>query len=653
MIDDLPAELTAHDDRDVWGMSPESIALAVNAQVTGTTAASAALDRYYDLAVLVTNYDPGREVFRDSLETIVEAWFDESTMRAAAHISADSVAAFVAGAAYFDTPSGIANVLVQGQEALDQRTDSEPLVLSRPDYLGYVESETERALLRSLRVATPVVDGFQLNDDLLETLAYGFGQSRSAAAHAIVDHVLTTHGVADTTELVPEILEACGVTPPETTPDAPAGALSVLIRNNALTGLVDTLFGADFETVLVELATETTRRREQLQRALVLGTPREESPTAVSWPIAAGPATVCALSSQQDVPVAAGWITTQEEMTELTVHDELRSAGLEVAYDDGLFEFDAGYELPTDPPQSVVDDYNAWVSARLETLQARGEALASVRNDATDHWARQRQRLLTAALTKFEEFTVSPTRFIYTIFDPEYHADAYTIERYVGDSQELEAEVDKIQQWRQSRPDDAESFAEMIPEVINYPLEGDDVEPIVRIMCPWTNFAVQDYVSQFSRLFDNDVTVQLLFRLPSRNKWVNMRNNLLSRLGDTAGNLEIRSYTRYKTYHDHPELSEIKDDENRQLSEMGVHAKLFVAGASDDGNLLVGSANLMENSFYYNPEAGIQTRNPHIIDTAIDYFDLIWEVSAPDRIPDEAFTGEMEYSFHPAVYRPQ
>jgi hypothetical protein len=42
-----------------------------------------------------------------------------------------------------------------------------------------------------------------------------------------------------------------------------------------------------------------------------------------------------------------------------------------------------------------------------------------------------------------------------------------------------------------------------------------------------------------------------------------------------------------------------------------------------------------------------------VIETAADYFELVWELAAPDRIPEEAYTGDTEYTFFPSVYRPQ
>lgn len=166
------------------------------------------------------------------------------------------------------------------------------------------------------------------------------------------------------------------------------------------------------------------------------------------------------------------------------------------------------------------------------------------------------------------------------------------------------------------------------------------------------NFAIQDYTSTFRHLIEHDVTIRMLFRLPSPRGWNNLKKYLLNRLGETQGNLELRTYTRFKEFHDHPEIEGIKESDENYVGETGIHAKLFIAGGPTDGSLVTGSANLMENSFFYNSEAGLQTQDPNVIETAIEYFDLIWDIVEPDRIDESVFTEKTKFSFYPKVYRP-
>jgi hypothetical protein len=648
----LPEPLTTPTETGVWGIAPESVLLGVLARQRSGVADSQALRRYYDLEVLRTNYDPGWDAYQEGLDHLCAAWFTPVLAHAAQTVPPESVAAFVAGAAYFDTPGGIANLLVQGQEAIKKAEPGEVVTMSQRDVHGYVDDKLERELAQSLRVVTPVAGGYRLNRAVFDPLAAGFSKSRPEAAYATIRRLVSHLGVKHTETIVPSLLDAFDIQAPSSPPTKENSVLSVYVRNSAVEDVVETLFGAHLETVVSELTAEAERERAQLKETLALGTPTDKTSESIGWPLDSSVSGVCAIASQQRIPVAAGWIAERAGQHELGVYDELQQAGIKTTYDDGLIRFDQAYQVPEDTTPAV-EEYNEWVKNELSELQNRLTALrllAAVDGEGND---RQERRLLMTAMSFMESFTISPTRFIYTIFDPEFHADTYSIENYVGEGRELEREVEAIRRWRQNRPHDAKSFVEMIREVINHPLEVDDVDPVVRIMCPWTNFAIQDYVAQLSRLFENGIDVQLLFRLPEPSEWSRLKRNLLSRLGDTDGHLELRSYTRYKEYSNHAELREKRSNDNEYLNETGIHAKLFIAGSPQNGNLIAGSANLMENSLYYNPEAGLQTRNPNVLETAIDYFDLVWELAAPDRIPEHAFTGETEYTFFPSVYRPQ
>jgi len=648
----LPEPLTETTETGVWGVSPESLLLGVLSRQRSGSSDSQALRRYYDLEILRTNYDPGWEPFQEGIDQLCATWFPPAVSHVASTVPPESVSAFVAGAAYYDTPSGIANLLVHGQEAIKTAETGEAVTMSQRDVHGYVDTKTERELAQSLRIITPTPDGYKLNRTVFDPLVEGFAKSRSEAAYETVNQLLLYLGIELSEAVVAPLLETFNIEPPASPPTETNGALSVYVRNKIIQDVVETLFGAELEEVVNDLISQTEREKTQLQETLAFGTAIDETADSVKWPFVPPVSGVCALASQRRVPLAAGWLAEQVDQPELGVYNDLQQAGIETTYEDGLIRFEKAYPVPEDTLPGV-DEYNRWIQNELAVLQDRLTALRILQSGLSEGHERQEHRILTTALSFMESFTISPTRFIYTVFDPEFHADAYSIENYIGDSKELEREVKTIRRWRQERPNDAESFAKMIPEVINHPLEVDNVDPIVRIMCPWTNFAIQDYVSQLSRLFDNEIEVRLLFRLPQRGDWAKLKRNLLSRLGDTGGHLELRSYTRYKEYHNHAQLREIRKDDETYLHETGVHAKLFVAGSPRNGSVIAGSANLMENSLYYNPEAGLQTRNPNVIETAIDYFDLIWELAAPDRIPEEAYTGETKYTFFPSVYRPQ
>jgi phosphatidylserine/phosphatidylglycerophosphate/cardiolipin synthase-like enzyme len=652
MAPTLPSELTEHDGPGYWGISPEVIALTVNARRTDKDVAWDAVKRYYSIQVLHTNVKPEWSVFKSALETLCEAWFSKPLDQTAMFATPETVASLVSGAAYYDTPSGVANVLVQGQDVLDAEDGNSRLIMSKRDLHGYAETDTSRRLLKSLNIIRAVPEGYELNRAILSSIAISNTRSRQEAAYQLVDYILAGLGLSVDPSLVSDLLNQLDVTPPETPPRGPPGCVSVLVRDNSLSDLVSVLFGDDFETALDDLLENKRKTRTRLRRTRCLKQDRDAIPQAQEWPMGPDPAAICGLASRRDVPIAAGWIAEQVNTPELELADQLADSGFNVRYDGGILHFDESYESD-DPNPSVVDAYNTWIDNRLTELVDQQRTIERLQGQPRSIWDAQRQRLLEATLSQLDSVTISPTRFIYTIFDPEFHADSYDIDQYVGESPELEREVEAIRQWRNNRPHDADSFADVVPEVLNHPLEYPEAPPHVRIMSPWTNFAVKEYVGLFKRLLQNGVKIDLLFRLPEPHEWSNLKKNLLTRLGDTEGQLELRSYSRYKQYHDHTELRELEGDDNEYLYETGVHAKLFIGGGPSDGNLLAGSANLMENSFYYNPEAGIQTRNPNVVETAIDYFDLVWELAADDRIAEDAYTGETEFRYYPRVYRPQ
>ncbi|WP_332898916.1 phospholipase D-like domain-containing protein [Haladaptatus sp. CMSO5] len=643
----LPDELTNHGKGDVWGVTPSALTLAANARQTGEWSA---VRRYYDLHVLVTNYEPNWEKYKRTLEKLCSRWLSSPLDQATAFCTPESAATFFAGTAYFDVPSGIANVLVAGQDVVKRTEPGNTAVMRRNDVIGYTDSDIDISLLRSLDVIRPIANGFQLNRNVFQELQVSFEKSRSEAAATLLVGLLETRGVAQPSRLVDPLLRAFGVDPPES-PVTNTGALSVLLRNKALDGFAESLFDEEFDTIVDEVQKETHDELRRLESARGMGSWTSETPTSIVWPIPEPEAGVCAIVSQRKLPLDADWLNQRLDSPVLALVDDLTEAGIAVTYQNGLLKFEQAYQEPPDVVPAL-ESYSDWLSSQSQIFQERREAIAEVRSNVDQRWEQQRDAVLSVALETLEDWTVSPTRFVYTIFDPTHHADQYDIEKYVGPSDDLKREVELIRQWREQRPSDTESFAELVPEVLNFPLEHDAVEGVVRIMCPWTNFAVQDYTALFTRLFDNDVNVRLLMRLPTSNEWRNLKSNLLSRIGNTNGNLEIRSYTRYREFMDHNELREL-DAQIEQRRRTGVHAKLFIAGSPRNGNMLAGSANLMENSFFYNPEAGIQTRNPGAIKGAIEYFDLVWKIAAPDRIPEEAFTGDTEFRFYPRVYQPR
>ena len=379
----------------------------------------------------------------------------------------------------------------------------------------------------------------------------------------------------------------------------------------------------------------------------------EETP---DWPVSERISAVCAVASQHELPILVDWLLNGESTDDkFDLHRYLRDAGFEVTLDKDLLVFEEPYSGPSNP--DALAAYENYVKKELDRANSIVAAARQLSGHIDGGGPDQRAGLLASTMGRLDDITTAPINFIFSMFDPVHHADEYEIEEYVGDSPHLADEVDRIREWRTNQPHDAETFVEAVRKVCARPLEDESVSPRLRVMTPWLNFMVKEYTALFHRLLESGVEIRLLFRLPDPHEWNNLKEDFLTRLGDTHGNLKLRTYTRYKKFKDHTQLrkhkrGEIDDDGDSYVSETGVHAKLFIAGDPEDGTVMAGSANLMENSFYYNPEAGLHTHHPEVIQTATEYFDLIWDLAEPDSINESVYTGKTNFEFYPQVYRP-
>jgi hypothetical protein len=92
------------------------------------------------------------------------------------------------------------------------------------------------------------------------------------------------------------------------------------------------------------------------------------------------------------------------------------------------------------------------------------------------------------------------------------------------------------------------------------------------------------------------------------------------------------------------------DTEDKDTSEFGVHAKLQTIGNPEEGAALLGSANLMENSYHWNPECGAYSEKKKFVSAAISFFDHVWELASADVIDLENLQRIPERSFYPSYY---
>lgn len=651
MSDIIPDDFDEYSEDDYWGISPISILLANNAYQSGSKEAEEAIQRYYDITVTTTNFELDRDTFRKTLDDICRVYLNEHSSLAAVCADSETARLFMAGAVY-QRQGGVMRALRLAQDIFRETDEGEPVIVSRTDLRGLV-NEADVRLLRSLQAIRAVPDGYEFDTDLLEALQLTLDFNQSEAAWALLEQLCISLGVREVDSVVEILLEEAEISPPEKKPISSTASLPILLNDDRISRITEWAFDDGFEATVNELRKEVSDKRSRYNRSLRFAR-KNNDPEECEWPICDEQASICALASQQNVPVIVDWFTEKLDVDQFEFHRRLSQAGFDVTLEDDLVLFNRSYARPAGEYTDSITEYEDWLANQIEWLERAEHRLADLEFRLGTGWTRQRRSLLEATINRLQNHVVSPTRFTFSLFDPEYHADEYEVDQYIGESPHLEDEVRRIREWRRDLPPDATSFAEVVPEVCSYPLENEDAEPRLRIMSPWLNFAIQDYTALFNRLLQNDINIQLLFRLPDPSDWNDLKNNLLTRIGDTRGNLELRTYTRFKKFHSHSEIRELKRDESNSeyIGETGIHAKLFIAGTPENGSVLAGSANLMENSLYYNPEAGLQTRHPEAIRTAIEFFDLIWELSAPDHINESVFRGETNFQFYPKVYRP-
>ncbi len=651
MLPELPDSLEDHTAGRYWGVSPESLLLYNNTTITESEAAWDALRRYYDLTVYVTNHAVEWEVYTEALKMIVEEWFDPSTQLLAQHTTAATAHQFVLGAAYEDE-GGVMRILRTAQE-YDNDEDKSAILLARRDVQSIADEQAIN-LLRSFGVLRATMDGYEINQAVVRTLHGSRGLNEAEACWAILARMCETQGLGDHDIIVPPLLEAFDMIVPDSPPSKIGGSLPIYAGDDRIAAFIDELFADEAAAVLAEVEETWTDRGERLQESIGLrqAEPPCETP---NWPVSERTAGVCAMASQHDLPVAVEWLLTNESAKDkFELHRDLADAGFNVSLNEELLVFESPYSGPTAP--DALKAYEGYIQDELTRANSIATAARQLSGQLEGSWENQQADLLASTMERLDQVTTAPIEFVFSMFDPIHHADKYEIEEYVGDSSHLDDEVDQIREWRTNQPHDAVTFAEAVRNVCARPVENESVSPCLRVMTPWFNSTVKEYTALFHQLLESGVQIQLLFRLPTPNKWNELKQEFLTRVGDTQGNLELRSYTRYKKFKDHTQLRKHKRDEyddegDSYVSETGIHAKLFIAGEAENGKVLAGSANLMENSFYYNPEAGIQTQHPEVIQTATDYFDLIWDLAEPDKIDESVYTGKTNFEFYPKVYR--
>ena len=273
---------------------------------------------------------------------------------------------------------------------------------------------------------------------------------------------------------------------------------------------------------------------------------------------------------------------------------------------------------------------HAKVKKRLETLLQSKNYLNQTRSKFHEIVHKNVLKIEDILMKRVLSRRISPFYFVYTLLNPS-DAGNEIIENYTKSNRLLKWEVKKLSNdWPIMKTDSSVTYIDMADKLFSKGLETDLPSKEIRIMTPYTDYELQKYVSMLRRLIVKGYTVRIICRLSSNSMpWKRLKKSLLEGLGGKTRKVQIRTYTRYK---DFLPVSKLRKLVPPQRKEFGVHAKIFMIGDAQDGAVLLGSANMLENSFNWNPESGIFTEDPIFIKSVKAFFDFVWTLSKHDAL---------------------
>lgn len=242
-----------------------------------------------------------------------------------------------------------------------------------------------------------------------------------------------------------------------------------------------------------------------------------------------------------------------------------------------------------------------------------------------------------------------PFYFVYTLPLPQ-NLGKELIDDFKGESPELQREVYKLEcKWPSLMTTSSSTYVDMTNKLFSKGISNELVTKEICIMTPYTDYEIEKYVSMIRTLITNGYTVRIICRLhKNRKRWKIFRDGLLKGLGDKNSAVKVHTYTRFKKF---TKVSQSKQVVNDLRNEFGVHAKLFIIGDPSNGAVLLGSANLLENSFNWNPECGVYTEEPDFIKSAKAFFDFVWDLSEKDNLDFSKLDRIPKGPFFPHMYQ--
>ncbi|MFC7205297.1 hypothetical protein ACFQJC_17440 [Haloferax namakaokahaiae] len=334
---------------------------------------------------------------------------------------------------------------------------------------------------------------------------------------------------------------------------------------------------------------------------------------------------------------------TKRGVTPYTLYQILSStSGVECEVGDGVIEFESVPEVVEG--DDLREEYITHLIERCSTLKSRIDTLSNVSVSIPPEPVAA-ESVVTRDYESLRDGDVAPAYFTYTLIDPDALGEK-KMNDYVGKSRGLGQERARLRRWHGNRPSGLRSYTEMTDRLFSLGLEREIEDKVLRIMTPFDDDTFNEYVAQIRRLLTHGFEFRLLTRHTKDSwEWKRLQRNLLSEIKEHRDLVTLRTYSRFK---EHQRVT--ADMDFRKIGELGIHGKLQTVGAPEEGAALLGSANFMENSYDWNPECGVYTERTQFVEAAIEFFDIVWDISEADELSIERLQDIPDRKLVPTYY---
>jgi hypothetical protein len=292
---------------------------------------------------------------------------------------------------------------------------------------------------------------------------------------------------------------------------------------------------------------------------------------------------------------------------------------------------------------SLVEEYSEYLIKRCSAVQQYVDILSEAAVGGLS--ASVADEVIAQDFASLRDGDAAPVYLIYTLVNPDALGEK-KMDDYVGDSRGLGRERARLRAWHENRPSGMKSYTSMTDRLFSRGIENNLNDKILRIMTPYDDDTFNEYVSQIRSLLERGFEFRLLTRHTKDPwEWKRLQRELLSEIKEHRDRVTVRTYSRFKQ---HQRVT--PDIDFKKLEEFGIHGKLQTIGNPEEGAVLLGSANFMENSYDWNPECGVYTEQNQFVEASIEFFDIVWDISESDELSIDRLQKLPNHKLVPTYY---